>query len=173
MKKIVTLLLPLFLIVVTSSLSMTRSGAAGTDPLPDGRLSGQITVYIDSLNLKANGGEVTVDPIQWYTGKEAEAIFAEYEPDAGIDGPPDGYYIVNEEEERELLPVAKNAEIRMQIYDHTGKAEDLDIIWNESIDLAEFHSLFKRKDVLDIGQFPYHLTIENGEVVRIVQQYVP
>lgn len=173
MKKMLTVLLPLFLIVVMSSLSASSSGAAGPEAKPAGRESREITVYMDRLNLTGNGAEMTVDPIEWYTGKEAADVFAKYEPDAGIDGPPDGYYIVNEKEERELLPVAKDAEVRLQIYDRTGNPEDLDISWNESIELPELIAMFQRRDVLDLSQFPYHLTIENGRVVRIVQQYVP
>ncbi|MOA24511.1 hypothetical protein D3C78_1451900 [compost metagenome] len=130
-------------------------------------------MYIDQIQLNAEGGEITADPILWYEGKEAEQAFAKYEPDAGIDGPPDGYYIVNEEEELKHYPLAKDAEVLMQIYDHTGNVEDIDISWNEQISLQKFIQLCGQTDLLDIRAFPYHLTIENGQVTRIVQQYIP
>ena len=173
MKKIVTLLLPLFLIVVISSLTMSSSGAAKGEERPIVPESQQLTVYINGLTLNGDQGELIVDPIEWYSGEEAEAIFAEREPDAGIDGPPDGYYIVNDDERLEHYPVAKNAEVRMQIYDHTGSVEDLDISWDEPISLDKLSSLLQHTEVLDVGMFPYHLTIKNGVVTSIVQQYLP
>ncbi len=174
MRKLMTVLLPLFLVVVMSSLITSSSGAAKPDTTSDVvRESRYFTVYIDQLNLRANGGEIAVDPIEWYTGEEAEAVFAKLEPDAGIDGPPDGYYIVNESDQLERYPVAPNAEVRMQIYDHTGIVEDADISWDERISLEKLSGLLRNTEVLDVSQFPYHLTIDNGQVTSIVQQYVP
>ncbi|MNI68139.1 hypothetical protein D3C73_1238150 [compost metagenome] len=132
-----------------------------------------ITVYVDQIQLNAEGGEITVDPILWYEGNEAERVFAQYEPEAGIDGPPDGYYIVNDDEELKQYPLAKGAEVLMQIYDRTGNMEDIDILWNEHISMQKFAQLFGNTDLLDVRVFPYHLTIENGQVTRIVQQYIP
>lgn len=174
MRKLMTVLLPIFLVVVMSSLTTSSSGAAKTDKSPDAvRESRYVTVYIDRLELRPDGGEITVDPIEWYTGKEAEDVFAQLEPDAGIDGPPDGYYIVNEDDQLERYPVAPNAQVLMQIYDHTGNPEDVDISWNEQVSLEKLFSLFQNTGVLDVSGFPYHLTIENGQVTSIVQQYVP
>ncbi|RCX16715.1 hypothetical protein DFP94_11162 [Fontibacillus phaseoli] len=174
MKKLMTVLLPLFLIVVMSSLTTSSSGAAKPEKSPDTvRETQHLTVYIDRLNLGSDGGEITVDPIQWYTGEEAEAVFAKLEPDAGIDGPPDGYYIVNEDERLEHYPVAKNTQVLMQIYDRTGIVEDAEISWNEPVTLEKLASLLRYADVFDVSLFPYHLTIENGQVTGIVQQYVP
>ncbi|MNJ68129.1 hypothetical protein D3C77_643490 [compost metagenome] len=113
------------------------------------------------------------DPILWYEGQEAEAVFAKYEPGAGIDGPPDGYYIINEDGDLTSYPVAHDAEVRMQIYDRTGNIEDIEIFWNEQISVEKFEGLFDHIEGLDIRDFPYHLTIEDGQITRIVQQYVP
>lgn len=173
MKKLGKLLIPLFLIVVLSSMTTSSTGAAKPEQGPAYPEFQQLTVYIEGLNFTGDRGELTVDPIEWYSGEEAEAMFAKYEPDAGIDGPPDGYYIVNDDERLEHYPVAKDAEIRMQIYDHTGSVEDLDISWSEPISLAKLSSLLQHTEVLDVGMFPYHLTIKNGAVTSIVQQYVP
>ncbi|MEF2966820.1 hypothetical protein V3851_13340 [Paenibacillus sp. M1] len=175
MRKIGSVLLPLLLIIGISSVTAPGSEAAGpeTPHSPPAGESRQLTVYIDRLHLQANGGDIYVDPIRWYTGKEADDVFAKYEPDAGIDGPPDGYYIVNEDERLEHYPVAKDAEVRMQIYDHTGNIADLDIVWNEKVSLQQFGELLRHKEVLDLTLFPYHLTVENGRITKIVQQYVP
>lgn len=70
-------------------------------------------------------------------------------------------------------PVAKNAEVLMQIYDRTGRIEDIQVKWNEPVSLEKFGRLFGDNDLIDLSRFPYHLTIEGGQVVRIVQQFIP
>ncbi|MNW41439.1 hypothetical protein D3C74_185760 [compost metagenome] len=173
MKKILTVIIPLLLIVVMFSVATPSSRAAQPESQPVVQKDEVITVYIDKIHLNAGNGEITVDPILWYEGKEAEQAFAQYEPDAGIDGPPDGYYIVNDDEKLQKYPLANDAEVLMQIYDHTGNVEDIDISWNEHISLQKFAQLFEHTELLDVRDFPYHLTIENGQVTRIVQQYIP
>ncbi|MGP0584554.1 hypothetical protein [Paenibacillus timonensis] len=147
-----------------------QKAAVGTAEI---RVPETITVYLNEVDLGTGGGTLTGDPILWYQGEEASAIFAEREPDAGIDGPPDGYYIVNDTEEAIAYPVSPEAEIWLQIYDRTGQPEDIEIMGDEAVSLQKFNELFKKSDLLDLSQFPYHLTIQNGQVVRIVQQYVP
>ncbi|MNP50322.1 hypothetical protein D3C76_1445820 [compost metagenome] len=61
----------------------------------------------------------------------------------------------------------------MQIFDHTGNMDDLDINWNESITLQQFMDQFNKTDVIDLSQFPYHITIQDGVITSIVQQYIP
>ncbi|MFD1179470.1 hypothetical protein ACFQ3W_24680 [Paenibacillus puldeungensis] len=165
-------LLPIVLIIAIPSLTNSSSKAAETKQVVEQKPY-TITVYLKHVDLGSNRGTVTADPIQWYEGKAADKIFAEREPDAGIDGPPDGYYIVNDKEEQTEYPVAKDAQVLMQIYDRTGNPEDADIKWNEPITLEKFSKVFTHTDLIDLSGFPYHLTIANGEVVKIVQQYVP
>ncbi|MGG3454171.1 hypothetical protein [Paenibacillus rhizolycopersici] len=147
-----------------------QTAAVGTAEI---RVPETITVYLSAVDLGTDGGTLTGDPILWYQGEEASAIFAEREPDAGIDGPPDGYYIVNDTEETIAYPVSPNAEVRLQIYDRTGQPEDIEIVGDEAVSLQKFSELFRNTDLLDLSQFPYHLTLKDGQVVRIVQQYVP
>lgn len=132
-----------------------------------------ITVYLNAVNLAPDGGSLTGDPIMWYQGEEASATMAEREPEVGIDGPPDGYYIVNDTEEAANYPVSPDAVVLLQIYDRTGQPQDIEIVADEAVSLHRFGELFPMTDLLDLSQFPYHLTLENGKVVRIVQQYVP
>lgn len=177
MRRRLGVVLTLFLVVVMSSLVTSSSGAA--DPKdntarPVIRDEQELTVYIDQLNLIGDGGgELVVDPIQWFSGEEAIAEFAKYEPDAGIDGPPDGYFIVNESELLLPLAVAKDAVVIMQVYDRTGDLGDIGIQWNEVISLSKLAGLINQTELLDVRDFPYHLTIEDGQVTKIVQQYIP
>lgn len=185
MKNWFTALLPLALIVMLPGLDAhapssfgflpgagtgAKTSAVGTAEL---KLPDTVTVYLNAVKLGSDGAVLTADPILWYQGDEAAAIFAEREPDAGIDGPPDGYYIVNETEESVTYPVSTDAEVVLQIYDRTGKPEDIEIRANETVTLQKFSKLFQNTDLLDLSQFPYHLTLKDGKAVRIVQQYVP
>ncbi|MBS5910974.1 MAG: hypothetical protein KID09_10050 [Paenibacillus macerans] len=166
--------LPLLLIVALPPFAASGSLMPGTQAV-SGPVQGPhtVTVYVNRLELCPRGGTLAADPILWYEGEEAAAAFAVHEPDAGIDGPPDGYYIVNDVKETVEYPVAKNAEVLMQIYDRTGRIEDIQVKWNEPVSLEKFGRLFGDNDLIDLSRFPYHLTIEGGQVVRIVQQFIP
>ena len=133
-----------------------------------------VTAYITMLEHAEGHLIIEADAIQWYEGEAASKVFLEREQDTGdLDGPPDGYYIINDNEELATYEVSDNVEVLMQIYDRDGTYEGMDIIWNESISLNKFQSAFENDEFMDLSQFPYHLTIEDDVVVRIVQQYVP
>ncbi|MCL6605172.1 MAG: hypothetical protein K6T94_20100 [Paenibacillus sp.] len=134
-----------------------------------------ITVYIDNIQSDNGSLSITIDEIDWYQGSSANQIFAEREPEAyaEIGGVPDDYYIVNDSDILTNYKVADNASVKMQIYDHTGNIEDLDIIWNEEITLQQFIAQFNKTELLDLSQFPYHVTIQDGVITSIVQQYIP
>lgn len=170
-KYLLPVLVLLFLsLVTTASTPGTRVEAQG------GAHIEQLTVYIHSLLPAADGKlTLTADSIEWYEGAEADRMFAEREPEsaAEIGGAPDGYYIVNDSGTLTAYPVADDAAVTMQIFDHTGNIEDLDIHWNESIRLQQFAAAFATTDVFDLSWSPYHLTIEDGVVTSIVQQYTP
>ena len=131
------------------------------------------TVYINDLTDLNGQLHIKADEIKWYEGEEANTVFVEQEPEAGIDYAPDGYYIVNEQEASETLKIADDATVTVQIYDRTGDVKDIDIEWNEEISLDKFAELYGDTTNMDMSVFPYHLTIENGEVTQIVQQYIP
>ncbi|WP_068783945.1 hypothetical protein [Paenibacillus phocaensis] len=155
---------------LAGAVAGTPTAAVGTAEVPR---TEALTVYLNTVDLDASGGSLIVDPILWYQGEEATAIFSEREANAGIDGPPDGYYIVNDTEEAITYPVSPDAEVWLQIYDRTGTPGDIGITAEEEVSLQRFSELFRNTDLLDLSQFPYHLTLKEGQVVRIVQQYVP
>lgn len=174
MRKWLVVLIPLVLIVVMSSFSTSSSGAAEPGYVPVEQTPDTKVVYIEELKALADGDhELTVDEIEWYEGEAAEQAFLKHEPDAGIDGPPDGYYIVNEEHELAAYKVAKDVRILMQIYDRTGNVEDMNIHWDEPVTLEQFKSILGNTAWIDVRDYPYHITVKDGIIVQIVQQYIP
>jgi hypothetical protein len=129
--------------------------------------------YIDSIYQKDGKLYVKADPIEWYEGEEANKVFREREQDPEMTETPDGYYIVNDDTALESLEIAADAKVFMQIYNRTGNVVEATTEWNEQIDIAKFVSLFSvDSDMYVIGS-PYHLTVENNQIVKITQQYVP
>ena len=113
------------------------------------------------------------DFIEWYEGEAADRIFREREADSGMDEAPDGYYIVNDDTAVEKLKLAPDAQVVMQIYDRTGDIAEADTVWNERISLDKFLSLLQDDSTMNLRDYPYHLLIENGTVVKITQQFIP
>lgn len=131
------------------------------------------TIYITNINNIEGQLEIQADDIEWFEGKAADEALVKNEPNAGIDYAPDGYYIVNDDPSTYELKISPDAEVLVQIYDRTGQPEDIDINWNEKISLEKFIALYNQKENLDMSQFPYHVTVQDGEVIQIVQQYIP
>lgn len=176
MKKVISLVLMVGMIAAVPFLMPWNAMGEGQNPKPvqTGEVK-TITAYIKEVNHSEGGTSLIVDPISWYQGEAANKAFKELEPEAyaEIGGVPDDYYIVNNTEENIPYPVDNQAEVLMQLYDHTGLPEDVQINWNESISLNKFEALYTHKELLDLAGFPYHLTIKDGRVLKIVQQYVP
>ncbi|QYR19541.1 hypothetical protein KZ483_16680 [Paenibacillus sp. sptzw28] len=131
------------------------------------------TAYIDHMDVKDGKLFIDTDYIDWYEGKEADKVFLEHEGDSGLDGAPDGYYIVNDSTRLRSFEVAPDAQILMQIYDHSGNPEDVNVAWNEPVSTAKFKEIYRNNSLLDISDYPFHLEIKDGVVVKIVQQYIP
>ncbi|MFT9370947.1 hypothetical protein [Paenibacillus polymyxa] len=152
---------------------ITTAGATAQGYTPVAAAENQETVYINQMDIRDGQIYLSADPIEWYEGAAADKAFVEHEGNTGLDGAPDGYYIVNNSVQYDVYQVAPDASVEVQIYDHTGNIEDTDVQWNESIPLAQFEKDFAKKDVLDLSQFPYHVTLRDGKVVKIVQQFIP
>ncbi|WP_411346423.1 hypothetical protein ACE3MZ_10750 [Paenibacillus sp. WLX1005] len=164
---------------VDSSTNVAQAATVTTSVYKDTYSSttpadGTYTVFINDIKRDSNGQyNLTIDPINWYTGDEANKIFVKENPDSGLDGAPDGYYITNTDTTTYQYEAPTSAQVLMQIYDHTGNWEDIDINWNESITMSKLNAIFQKPDLLDPTVFPYHVTVKNGEIVKVVQQYIP
>ena len=126
-------------------IMMTTVGvASGNNYEPVPKASNQEAAYINGLEIKDGKVFLLVDPIEWYEGEEANQVFREREQDPEMTEAPDGYYIVNDTEEHIELPVADDAEVLLQLYDHTGRYEDAQISWNQPVSLSKFADIYKK-----------------------------
>lgn len=152
----------------------TASAYSNTTYEPIARTPNTITVFIDGIKDHGGKPSLDADQIEWYEGKDADAAFAKHEPDSGLTSAPDGYYIVNDDETLKTYEVDPHAVVLMQIYDHDSLYSTT-TEWNKSIPLKKLETLFGEGDggQVDVSQFPYHLTLKDGKVVRIVQQFIP
>ncbi|MNH77826.1 hypothetical protein D3C73_301270 [compost metagenome] len=174
-KRTAALILTLFSLAAFTVFS-TSGVASATGAVTKSAVKTQTrTVYIKQMKSVDGKVRITVDPIGWYMGKDADLKFKEREPKAykEIGGAPDGYYITNDSKRTVSYPVAASAKVMMQIYDRTGKVEDIDLKWNEHVSLKKFQSIYRNTKLMDVREFPYHITIKNGQVIKIVQQFVP
>jgi len=129
--------------------------------------------YIGQIHAEQGTFSLDADFIDWYEGEAANEAFRRHEADSGMSEAPDGYYIVNEEIAMEKLAVKPDAKVFMQLYNRTGDLAEAETSWNEEIGLDRFLSLLEDGDGMNLRDYPYHLTIENGAVTKIVQQFIP
>jgi hypothetical protein len=129
--------------------------------------------YIDAIYQQNGKIYVTADFIDWYEGEEANKIFREIEKDPEMTEAPDGYYIVNDDIQLQTIEVAADAEVLMQIYNRTGNLDEANTNWNEEMTVTKFISLFSDDSEMNLKDFPYHLSIQDGHIVKITQQFIP
>ena len=135
--------------------SPTSTAAATTD-LTDGRHAAQIT------RVDAAGGRITVDVVQLFLGDAAAR--AAQEDGAEEIPPPNDVWIRNTSRALRTLPVAPGAPITVNVH---GAAESGSATKNIAKTLAELADI----DGLENGIF--WLTVADGQVTRIAEQYLP
>jgi hypothetical protein len=129
--------------------------------LPDGRHFVDIVAVGDDQDPP----RMVVDLQQWFTDQEAVDAALEdgvHPSEAGING----YYIRNENPRWRIVEVEPTAPVALTTYPY-GQIDDPRIV-----DLTRFASLFTASDEY-IKYSPYWITVEDGMVVGIEEQFVP
>ncbi|MCD9025494.1 hypothetical protein [Cohnella silvisoli] len=162
-----------FAAVLLGFMSLGFIHANNNDYMPVPRDSETHASYIDQIYQENGKTYIKADFIQWYEGEEANKVFREREHDPEMTEAPDGYYIVNDDTKLQTFEIAGDAKVYMQIYNRTGNIEEASTKWNEEISVAKFASLFSDESEMNMKDYPYHLTIENGIIVKITQQFIP
>lgn len=142
----------------TVAATTTAAGPATTEPavLADGRHP----VYIKTVD--ANGQTITFDLIQFFTGDAANKAAAE---DGEESPPPNDYYIRNVNSRLRTLPVRAGAPITVNVLaaQSTGSSTK-----DVSVTLEKLASYFPNS-----GTPPFWITVGQGQVTEMAQQYLP
>jgi hypothetical protein len=142
----------------TAAPASTAASPTTTEPvaLADGRHP----VYVKTVD--PNGQTITFDLIQFFTGDAATKAAAE---DNKESPPPNDYYIRNVNPRLRTLPVRDGAPITVNALaaESTGSATK-----DVSVTLAKLASYFP-----NTGTPPFWITVEQGQVTKIAQQFLP
>lgn len=115
----------------------------------------QLLCFIKNYDQKTE--ELTFDEIEWVLHEDAKRV-----QELGLDADqdfPNGYYIYNESEQESTSKVADN--VKVYIVNRNDLANPL---------LTNVKGLTKRMAEYEA---PYHLTIKDGVIVEILEQYRP
>ena len=146
----------------TGAATATSVTEPGID-LEDGRHP----VYVTGIDVA--GRTLTFDVIQFLTGAEAVAAYHADNP-TDPEGPPNDYYIVNENPKLRTASVAADASVML-----VRLAEDS----NADLDPGTFEELAAYLAATGPGEgaalsgAPYWITVDAGVITGIEEQYVP
>lgn len=141
---------------------------ATEEPVPDGPPvpeDGRHPVYLTGIDVGARS--LAFDEIEFLVGEEAAAAHRADDPDA-VEGPPNDYLIVNDQVEVIGMPVADQVEVT--VVDWAGSLESQPIAFE---DLPGALADDPATDDQWLGPTPFWLTVADGTVTGIEQQYLP
>lgn len=125
---------------------------------------GRHLVYVDTAFRPEDGpARVRFDLVYWYTGDEAEEVAAEHGTEAT-----NGYFIENDNPRLRTLPLADEVEVEVMYVPEGACCElqpgDVDA-WLESI-LGTAQTDYPE-------DAPWWITVEDAQITRIEQQFLP
>ena len=142
----------------TSAPAPTAAAPTTSEPvvLADGRHP----VYLKTVD--PDRPAITFDLIQFFTGEAATKAAAE---DGEESPPPNDYYIRNVNSRLRTLPVRSDAPITVNVLaaQSTGSSTK-----DVSVTVDELASYFPNS-----GTAPFWITVEQGQVTKIAQQFLP
>ena len=128
--------------------------------LADGRHAAYLT------RLDVGGRTLTFDKIEFLTGDAAKKAYLRENP-GETDGPPNDYMIVNDNPLVRTLPISDAATIT--IVDLTDG-----VLASKDTELAALPAYFaSEKGGKQLWHNPFWLTIKNGQITKIEEQYLP
>lgn len=119
-------------------------------------LSGEVLAYVNRLD----GATIAFDIIEWVLvpGERATELgITDYDA-------PNGFMIYNETVMVEELPLADNCEYKILGWTPDSYSALINVTKEDMASILEEQK---------VARIPYHLIIENKEVIGIVEQYIP
>jgi hypothetical protein len=150
------------------STSESESGAVTTPPPPTAPVleDGRHPVYLTALDTTAR--TVEFDLIQFLTGDEAVVAWDAAHPDQP-GGPPNDYFIVDENPRLRVLPLADDVTVTVPSFEGAG-------LQAQPIPFADLPARLAGNPMPGEGRLwpnPFWLTVENGTVTAMDEQYIP
>jgi hypothetical protein len=147
----------------TSSTSTTGAGADRAEACPSGATSSSEVLdptegTVAALIVTYDAPELEIDPIAWFVGEDAVDAYLEDNP-GETDGPPNDVYTRNEDLTLRTAPLADDATISLLAFD--------DGVVNVPATASEL------ADRLDEPSGPFWITLEDGAIVAVCEQYTP
>ncbi len=153
----------------TTPVSKPAAPAVKPPPSPaedasaeDGRHFG----YLRKVTAKGSQLAVTVDYAQFLTGKEAADAAAAHGDESP---PPNDFYILNDNPKLRTFTLASGAAIAVVISDHKWNGADEPRTYTPK----QFAAMWADPAYESLRQAPWWLTVEDGAVTRIDEQYIP
>jgi hypothetical protein len=133
----------------------------------------EIMGFIEDLDEEAGSVYISFNQAEWFVGPQAEKAIQEdglcADPEHGCE-PPNGFYIRNLDDETVAFQVSERVVIVMQTLSHRS---DGSYNPDERIDLDRFRQAFRCACTSHLRLIPYWITVDNGVVMTIREQYVP
>jgi len=127
--------------------------------------------YITKVYDKDDKHYLDIDYIQWLTGEDAKKAMVE---DGLCESVADcivtnDYHIKNQNPKIRTFEISTDAKFYMQTLD----IETAGINWDQEITYDRFKGLFTA-EVIEWQQYiPYHISIKDGVVIEVAEQYIP
>ena len=133
-------------------------------PLADGRYFGTFA----ALDATQEPPKLVIDVAQWFTGPAADAA-AEQDGvlPPGESHVPNDFYIRNEDPRWRMLPIDPSTKVSLVTYPF-GQIDAPRVVT-----LERFGILYSTSDKGSLSLFPYWITVRDGVVVAIEEQYIP
>lgn len=126
---------------------------------------GRHAAFLTAIDVSA--GTITFDVIQYLTGEAAEHAFHQDHPEIA-EGPPNGFYIRNENPRLRTLPVHHDVPVQVTWLGDGNQPE-----WISFEDLPAYFTGDAVPDDPYVWYDPFWLTVHNDRVESIVEQYLP
>lgn len=146
----------------TATTAPDTTEPSGTD-LEDGRHA----VYLVEVDVQ--GRTVEFDVIQFLGGQEAEDAYYRENPDAPPGGPPNDFYIVNENPRLRRLPVTGDVEVTVLDWENSYAPRSIPF---DGLASHVDNSPVPREDD-GTWPIPVWLTVDDGRITEVEEQFIP
>jgi hypothetical protein len=149
----------------TSVVVPTPSGSRTHTPEPHVLDDGRHAAYLTAIDVP--GRTISFDVVQYLTGEAADGAYHQDHPEIE-GGPPNGYYIRNENPRLRTLPVRPNVPVQVLWLGTAGQPES--ITFEE---LPAYVAAVPEPGGQYLWYDPFWLTVHDDRVESIVEQYIP